>query len=462
MLRLVALIGLVIVAIASAQPASAAKVVMRDGRVFEGTIVEENAERVVIEVSISNIRSKLTLPKHSIDSIERDPSIPPGSAKERDDTEHTESTRPPSDRKQTRAPKNRRPKPRQPDQFRRYFEIPIKGEFGNDIIPGGVEAGLKRAKSIGLDTIVFTIDSDGGSVWAANEIVEIMQAYENDFDYYAVITHAISASIWVALSCDEVFIEPDGAIGGAVIFSQSDSGEAAVDQKTLSIYRSKLAALGRRNGFDADLISAMIDPRAEVYYAVDTNSGAVKRLPARGPIAQGHQLLIEDDHISVLTLTGDQAVQVGFCRLATGSEPELLEAHVEEIEWRPSGNYGIKQMTATANRFSTLLRKHDDAVAQFKASVENAKQNDPANLRITRYRGRIHPSDRARWIRRAEDTAGSLNQAAAALRTLVSLEREAGKLGASGSGIGKSIDIETESRRISGWLDRLHRAWDNI
>lgn len=296
--------------------ASADQVVMRDGNVYDGTVVSQTRREIVIDTEINGIRTRLTLDRRLIQAVTTGevpeaptdiptaPSFEPGLS--------IPSTPILSDRggaERVAKPTLKR------EGVDLIVEIPMVGTFGQDIYPLSIAEGLEWAAEQGATDIVFRLNSGGGEVWAADEIVEIMSQHAGKFRYHALIEQAISATIWTVFNCDTITMVPGATVGGAVVYRMGGTGSAEVDLKMNSIIASKLAATAESKGHHPALVRAMILSEAAVYAE---RRGGSWVLTDTVPTEPGYDTIDGPD--SVLTLTADQAAKYGIATTVAGRD----------------------------------------------------------------------------------------------------------------------------------------------
>ncbi len=290
--------------------ASADQIVMRDGTVYDGKVVSQTRREVVIDTSINGISTRLTLDRRLVQSVtlgeaeSPNPDAPQTAPSGSPSIAPAPSIGTPS----IGTPADKPAKTLKRDGVDLIVEIPMNGTFGQDIYPLSIAKGLEWAKEQGATDIVFRMNSPGGEVWAAEEIVEIMAKYAGSFRYHALIEHAISATIWPAFNCDTITMAPGGTFGGAVVFRMRGTGAAEVDKKMTSIMAAKLAASAEAKGHSKALVMTMMIPE-EAAYAVQR--GGVWTVTGEKP-ADGETYETIDGTDTVLTLTADQAGKYGI------------------------------------------------------------------------------------------------------------------------------------------------------
>lgn len=305
----------------SASFASADQVVMRDGNVYDGKIVSQTRREIVIDTEINGIRTRLTLDRRLIQTITTGdvPSTPaetPAGDPAGNPAATPGLTIPPASSINSGQGTEKDTKPTlKREGVDLIVEIPMVGTFGQDIYPLSIAEGLEWAAEQGATDIVFRLNSGGGEVWAADEIVEIMNQYASKFRYHALIEQAISATIWTVFNCDTITMVPGATVGGAVVYRMGGTGSAEVDLKMNSIIASQLSAAAESKGHHPALVRAMILSEAAVYAE---RRGGSWVLTDTVPTEAGYETIDGPD--TVLTLTADQAAKYGIATTVSGRD----------------------------------------------------------------------------------------------------------------------------------------------
>ena len=411
---------------------------LRDGRVIEGTIVEETRSRIVIDAVISNISTRMTFSRFEIESIEKgDPPATPAAAPPAPATRPTTS---PTTKRDTT--------PRE-----QYLTVPIVGTFGEQVGPTGVRDALTYAARRNIRHVVFEIDSPGGQVWAAEEISRVMAERDDSIRCYAVIDHAISAAIWVALSCDEIFIRPGGTIGGAVAYRHNNStGAVEVDAKLNSILAAKLEGISARHDHPPQIARAMVVYDASLY-AETHGDGSVTLY------SEQHEGATElDGPETVLTLAGRDAQKYGLAALHSGTVSDLGDT-LGIDGWTLASEYGAAAMRRGQKKLrerAGLYSDRERLYSAFTFLVERIEDTSPENATYQIYEGGTLTSHAMRqWKERTDHCLNACRELA---DTISSLDRLAGK--ASRLGITDFIerkDVNEWKKIIQGRIDELER-----
>jgi len=335
-------------------------VTLKDGRVIEGIIVLDSPSKVVIETMVGQFKTKLEFRKHEVASAVRK-ELPEGFFNPGGAAKNKEKKESPAREKRDRS-----------DRTVRYVEIPIEGKIGVEAQAEGVERALDTAINRGVQHAIFVIDSPGGYVADAEAIASAIEDRRGKIRCWAVVESAISAAIWVTISCDRVFIRRDGQIGGAVVYSQDrTTGAAEVDAKMNSIIAAKLAAKAERAGLHGEAVRAMIVPEAE-YYAWSDEQGRVQHGVSKPSDLPAERVIVADNDRSVLTLTGTQALDAGIATEHAGHLDELGDL-VGEPGWKDAGNIGISAMAAAQRSYERQREKQGRLIDDIKTAFEELK-----------------------------------------------------------------------------------------
>ena len=175
------------------------------------------------------------------------------------------------------------------------YKVPIYKE-----VEKGLYAFLKRAiheaEEAEADAIIFELDTPGGFVDSAEDIVNLLDSTKIRKIAY-IHSEALSAGAYLALHTDEIYMAPNGTIGAAAVI---DSAGNAADEKATSAWKAKMINAANRTGKDPKYAQAMAD---------DTVHLPEYRAP------EG----------KLLTLTSKEAREVEYSEGTVGSFEELLD-----------------------------------------------------------------------------------------------------------------------------------------
>ncbi|MCG8467481.1 MAG: ATP-dependent Clp protease proteolytic subunit [Gemmatimonadetes bacterium] len=178
------------------------------------------------------------------------------------------------------------------------------GEVSRVLITGTIEMGLApfveraldEAAERGAAAVVLDLDTPGGRVDAAWQIIDAVR--DASLPVYAYVNRrALSAGAMIALSADALYMRSGSTIGAAT--PVTGEGEKA-SEKMVSALRSEFRALAEERGFDPRLAEAMVDESVEVPGVSEAGK--------------------------LLTLTTEEATELGVAAAETADYPALLEA----------------------------------------------------------------------------------------------------------------------------------------
>ncbi len=141
--------------------------------------------------------------------------------------------------------------------------IPVNGEVGPAMaafIKRAVEENKEKTKG----PIIFEIDTFGGRVDSALEIVETLLTIDKADSISYVKTKAISAGALIALSSGRLYMKTGTTIGDCAPITYSKEGVQEMGEKFQSPLRAKFRALAKRNGFPQVLAEAMVSKDKEI------------------------------------------------------------------------------------------------------------------------------------------------------------------------------------------------------
>jgi membrane-bound serine protease (ClpP class) len=209
------------------------------------------------------------------------------------------------------------------------FVIPISG----DVEPG-MAAFLKRALNDIPDTpdslIVVEMDTFGGRVDSALEMVDALINVKKAKTIAFVTNKAISAGALISLACHQLVMKNNTTIGDCAPITYSKEGPAMMGEKFQSPLRAKFRTLAKRNGYPAVLAEAMVTADMEVYRVKlddnlvfmdaqeyqDLDKAQKKRIISKKTVVAKGELLTMDD---------SEAHDLGFSSMSVASLEEMLK-----------------------------------------------------------------------------------------------------------------------------------------
>lgn len=173
------------------------------------------------------------------------------------------------------------------------YRVPVSGVIEMGLAPFVARA-LREAEEAGAAAVVLELETPGGRVDAAQQIVKAVS--QSAIPVYAYVNaHAWSAGAMISLAADSIYMGPVSSIGAAtpVIGGQKAS------EKIVSAMRGEFRALAEERGIDPRMAEAMVDETVEVEGVTEAGK--------------------------LLTLTGGEAVNLGFAAAEVTSLDDLLD-----------------------------------------------------------------------------------------------------------------------------------------
>jgi len=210
---------------------------------------------------------------------------------------------------------------------RKVYVIPISGT-----VDPGMAAFIKRALETPTDEadplFVFEIDTFGGRVDSALQIVDTLLSAPEGKTIAFVKNKAISAGALIALACSRLVMRKNTTIGDCAPITYSQEGPKALGEKFQSPLRAKFRALAKHNGYPEALAESMVTAEM-VIYAVEMegktlymDSQAFEDLsPAEKKQVLSKKTIVAKGEL--LTMNDTEALELGFSRMSVDDMDEM-------------------------------------------------------------------------------------------------------------------------------------------
>jgi len=189
-----------------------------------------------------------------------------------------------------------------------WVRIPITGTIGEDFTADDMRGGLQRAKSARADVIVLQLDTPGGRLDDAEEIIDMI-IRTGGMRFVAVVNRALSAGAAITLACPEVFTTETATIGAATAFMADARGIVKlpkdVAEKFQSAWRAVCRKAAQHGRHSVLLAEAMVDASFSL---------AMKKTGGKVVLAKGTDGEILKAKGQILTLTAREAIACGLAR----------------------------------------------------------------------------------------------------------------------------------------------------
>ncbi|MFP4053972.1 MAG: NfeD family protein, partial [Phycisphaerae bacterium] len=271
------------------------------------------------------------------------------------------------------------PKPTLPDPVERAFRINIHGP----ITPATydiVKRKVIRCRAENAQFVVFDMNTPGGRSDAMSNIIDLItQDLNGVYTVAYVHPEAISAGAIISLACTEIVMAPDGTIGDAMPIMISGGKPVPIPKeergKIESYARAEVRVLAQRNGYPEPLCEGMITMSREIWLLRKPDTGQLRIVEAdrwrnvpgspdpdrdltRTPPESGWEFARKiDGPDSIVTLTTQEAVEIGLCRHTFAGLDELASHYNVAGEIQLLETTGLEEVMAflTSPAVSGLL-----------------------------------------------------------------------------------------------------------
>ena len=208
----------------------------------------------------------------------------------------------------------------------RVYVIDIRNEIGSGR-GTYISDGIQTAEAAGADAIVFDVDTPGGRVDSAVNIIRSIQ--DTQVPTIAFVNRqAISAGAMISIACNQIVMTSGGTIGdSAPVNIQGQE----VGEKAISYIQGTIRATAERENRNPDIAEAMVDK--ELVLVKLTDGQIIKLLPeeyiAREEEGEAMEILCAQGKL--LTLSTQQALEYAFVDAQAETLTELL-AQYEIVE----------------------------------------------------------------------------------------------------------------------------------
>src|ERR1043166_6897343 len=141
--------------------------------------------------------------------------------------------------------------------------VPLHGEVSPSLL-AFLRRAMKTAESNDASGIVFDMDTYGGRLDAATEIVNALNQIKIP-TYTFINTNAGSAGALIAVATQHVYMAPVSAIGAAApILATDEDLPSTAREKTISYWSALVRGSATKNGHNPDVAEAFINKDKEV------------------------------------------------------------------------------------------------------------------------------------------------------------------------------------------------------
>jgi membrane-bound serine protease (ClpP class) len=243
---------------------------------------------------------------------------------------------------------------------KRVYLIPITGTIDLGL-SAFVNRASEQAKTKNIDAVVLDINTYGGRVDAADEIVTTI-ADLAPIPTFAYISHsAWSAGALIALACKDISMQAGSSIGSAEprIIGLPSSPEAT-DEKMISALRAGFKSTAEANGHSPNLAQAMVDMNIELIQVEFNNQTLIltraelNELKAKNPKTQILNEKIICAKKELLNLTANEALELKLSSKTLDAKQDFLKYLKTKLS--DNKNVQVEIFTATPTWSENLVR----------------------------------------------------------------------------------------------------------
>jgi len=246
-------------------------------------------------------------------------------------------------------------------QQKKVYVIPINGT-----IDLGLSAFVKRAaeqaKEKNVDAVVFDINTYGGRVDAADEMVTII-ADISPIPTFAYVRHAAwSAGALLALACKDISMQTGASIGSAEprIMGVANNPQTT-DEKIVSALRAGFKATAEANNHSPNLAQAMVDINIELIQVEFDNQlliltrSELNELKVKNPKKQIINEKIICKEKELLNLTANEALDLNLSNKTLSSQEDFLNYLKTKLD-KNANNIELEIFTSNPTWSENIVR----------------------------------------------------------------------------------------------------------
>jgi membrane-bound serine protease (ClpP class) len=138
---------------------------------------------------------------------------------------------------------------------------------------------IDQARKAGSKTIIFRLNTPGGALGPTLELTRTLRGISDLHTIAYIDPMAYSAGTIIAVACDEIVMAPESALGDCAPIAITDQGLQTLGEaeraKMASPVVADMYASAQRNGYDGELLAAMVIP-SRVVHALRSPDGHIR------------------------------------------------------------------------------------------------------------------------------------------------------------------------------------------
>lgn len=214
------------------------------------------------------------------------------------------------------------------EKNQKVYVIPVSG-----VVEPGMAAYVKRAldeiKNQADALVVFKMDTFGGRVDAALDIVDTISNVPKGKTIAFVEKRAISAGALIALSSRQLFMKENTIIGDCAPIIQTQEGQKMAGEKVQTVLRARFRSLAKKNNYPVVLAESMVTADMEVYEVEKNGEKQFMRKKAWDDLTDSQKKEITSKKTIVskgelLTMDDTEAMEWGFSQKSVQNLEDAL------------------------------------------------------------------------------------------------------------------------------------------
>ncbi|MFG0252097.1 MAG: hypothetical protein ACF8NJ_04405 [Phycisphaerales bacterium JB038] len=376
---ILALLGPVLM---SANPTLADKLIFKDGRVWDGTILMEKDELIKFRMEVGGIEQVHWV---SLDQLKRVVREEGGG-----DEATTDS--------QKRDAKPKSLKDFDPEVPTMVF-IPMGFGSGEDMVGTymnrkPLRESLEKAAELGDNAIaVLVFNSGGGMLLEIEPMSDLIEEYKGKIRVVAWIKSAISAAAMTAHAIPEIYFMPEGHYGGCTGFFGTGSGYQEVSGQALEEVLLMMERISERGGYDPLIMRKM-----QVNWFALSADISPDGVVSFHPDDSGEYMVNAEGKI--LTFNSETAMQFGFGKGVAETEQELADL-LQLTEWQRA-DFGEEIMLDWRDNIKTAEAEIPKIRVKLDRALGEAGSGNERTRRRALGQARNYLRQLQVWLKKAE------------------------------------------------------------
>jgi len=382
--------------------------ITKDGKVFEGRLVQQTDEKVIFEMHRFGAKVTKTFDADEVLSITK------GKLKS--------TTTPAKPEAKTLKPGELPAAPAAPAVVKydgpTYYVIPLHGEVGKALAADVLAKSLADAQKRKATVVVLEVDSPGGTLSEADKLIDTIRRYDDRLRIVVFVRKkAISAAAIMSLAVRNIYMNPSGIMGAATAYRVGPAGfPAEIEEKMQSIWRATARSSAETGGHNPLLAEAMIDSKLELHVVEQSGKKVIKE-------GHGSKMVIKKGRL--LTMTATEAMACGLSAGTAEDYDQLgkLLGHEKWTECTGLGRALAEHWTKTIEKVEVDFKK---LKVQFEDNMRLARENDPTRYtyQIWSHNKKFTPVSKRKWQSRSAACSQFLHKAEQSLQKCTKLAKD--------------------------------------